>query len=75
MKWSLLIVGLSLVIVLFTSESQSQFVRRRRKKLVVPPHENNSPRLYPERRGKSWGLYPNLVLGNLMIPKIPFSGR
>ena len=77
MKWSLLIVGLSLVIVLFTSESQSQFVRRRRKKLVVPPHdhENSSPRLYPERRGKSWGLYSNLVLGNLMIPKIPFSGR
>ena len=72
MRWSLLLVGLSLVIVLFTSESQSQFVRRRRKKLVVPP-ENNSPGLYPERRGKSFGLY--LLLSNLMIPKIPFSGR
>ena len=57
MKWSLLIVALSLVIVLFSSESQSQFVRRRRKKLVVPAHENSSPRLYPERRGKSLGLY------------------
>ena len=70
MRWSLLIVCLSLV--LFTSESQSQFVRRRRKKLVVPP-ENNSAGLYPERRGKSLGLY--LLLSNLMIPKIPFSGR
>ena len=69
MRWSLLIVCLSLV--LFTSESQSQFVRRRRKKLVVPP-ENNSPGLYPERRGKSLVLY---LLSNLMIPKIPFSGR
>ena len=56
MRWSLLLVGLSLVIVLFTSESQSQFVRRRRKKLVVPP-ENNSPGLYPERRGKNYSSY------------------
>ena len=56
MRWSLLLVGFSLVIVLFISESQSQFVRRRRKKLVVPP-ENNSPGLYPERRGKNYSSY------------------
>ena len=55
MRWSLLVVLVTTI--LLVSESQSQFVRRRRKKLpvLVPPQPENksSPGLYPERRGKS----------------------
>jgi len=54
-------------LVLFTSESQSQFVRRRRKKLVVPP-ENNSPGLYPERRVEDNGFVRRVFRKKKVLP-------